>query len=722
MIRALSVGFGLLSTLGTPSAAETARVLSGEHGSFTRLVIELPVAQEWTVGRTPDGYAFATRAEEQPLYDLSNVWQRIAQTRLGAVEVDPETGELALTLACDCHVFPFEYRSGVVVLDIKPGPPPAASAFEAAFRSSDPAASTPAASGGSGGYVWLSEIGKAEAPSRRAALPLPLDTGGASLDPLRDALLKGISQGAADGVVDMRLPGKPRKVADSDDGGLPWSLVRIGERPGLSVMGSGQDADAGTGPSACLDDDLVDLASWGRDAPVGDLLAEARSGLFGEFDAPDTKAILRSVQLHLYLGFGAEARLHAALVDDPSATDAISLYRSMARITDDESDPQTPFAKMLGCDGPEALWAALTLDRLPSNGSMNRKAILRAYLALPSHLRRHFGSRLAEKFLAAQDIEGARLIRDAIERTPDSGGTAVALLDASAKMHSGKVDAAQAEAELAVSLDGDNPDGLVALVETHFLKLEPIGPDVAEALSSLQGEMAGTVDGQAVTRALVLALGLSGQTDAAFLQESANAVVVADLWRVVQARATDDDFLRHAVLALGVARPDTSSETSLAIAGRLLALGFPDASLGWIGPVSAATPPQNRLVAARAALATKDARSTLKLLAGSQGPDVEELRAMALVQLGDFSAASQAFAAAGNDAEVARLGLWQGDWAELGPETPDMWLEPARHLGPSPGVSDLGPLARGGRMADESQATRQAVEALLSSVASPHGG
>ncbi|AZL59448.1 hypothetical protein EI545_11705 [Tabrizicola piscis] len=116
----------LLLALASPSLGETARVISGEHADFTRLVVELPQESDWTVGRIPLGYAFATGSASQPGYDLSRVWNRIPRTRLRALRADPETGALELTLACPCHVFPFEYRPGMVVLDIKDGPPPQA--------------------------------------------------------------------------------------------------------------------------------------------------------------------------------------------------------------------------------------------------------------------------------------------------------------------------------------------------------------------------------------------------------------------------------------------------------------------------------------------------------------------------------------------------------------------------------------------------------------------
>lgn len=134
MIRAML----LTLVLASAAQAETARILSGEHGDFTRLVIELPGGPDWSMGRTATGYAFGVRSASQPTYDLSAVWERIPRSRLAGLAVDQTSGALLLTLGCDCHVFPFEYGSAIVVLDIREGPPPAGSAFEAAFRGTVP--------------------------------------------------------------------------------------------------------------------------------------------------------------------------------------------------------------------------------------------------------------------------------------------------------------------------------------------------------------------------------------------------------------------------------------------------------------------------------------------------------------------------------------------------------------------------------------------------------
>jgi hypothetical protein len=716
----------LLLVLAGPAASETARVLTGEHGEFTRLVIELPDAPDWSLGRTATGYGFAAGQEKQPAYDLAGVWQRIDRARLGALDVDPATGALQLTLACSCHIFPFEYQPGVVVLDIRPGAAPVGSAFEADFL--PPGAGTASLSGpltptaqgvSQPGYNWLaSGPGLRSAPVTKA-LPLPLDTGSVSLVPLRDALLQELARGAAEGLVDMDLPIGADPAAVDALGSLPWTSIRIGEAPGLVVTEPGALIETMPPTASCTPDSLLDLAAWGEGKSPMDLIAEARSGLYGEFDAPDEEAVLRSIRQLLYLGFGAEAQQHASFLTDAAAGEDLGVYRSLARIIDGDSDPQTPFAAMLDCDGVAALWAALARDRLPFGPGVKREAILRGFLGLPPHLRRHLGPPLAEKFLALADADAARMIRDAIERAPAAEPAEVALLDATARLQDGDTEAAIAHAETAIALAGDDVDALVTVVETHLPELTPLGPEVAEALQALQGETRGTAEQQALDRARVLALALSGQTAAAFADEAATGDVLADLWRVAQVRSPDDDFLRHAVIPDAAPPPGVAQDVSLGVARRLLDLGFPDAALAWTGPVGPGDALEARLVAAQAEQARGGAAAALGLLDGLDGPEAEALRAAALLQLGDIAAAGTALIAAGQPEEAARLGLWATDWSQPAKTLPAPWQDAAAQAVPTDPAAEAGLLARGTALAARGEDTRAAVEALLAAVPSP---
>ena len=717
MIRLALILLGIASS----AMAETSRVYSGEHGSFTRLVVELPNTSGWILGRTADGYAFATGDTDQPDYDLADVWQRISRSRATAIARDPDTGALRLTLGCDCHIQPFEYRPGVVVLDIKPGKAPQASAFEADFETRwtnaadpEPAPETDPAPG----YSWLGTRATAGQPGPKSQ-PLPLATGGVSLEPLRDELLEQLARGAADGIVDLGLPANTSRPSRAQSGDLPWSGIRIGQQPGLAARLPEPFADDRTPATACADAALLDIAAWGEAGTPSELLASARSGLYGEFDIPDPDAVLRSVRLHLHLGFGAEAIQVADLATDPANADLLSLYSSMGHIIDGDPDPATPFAEMLDCDGPAALWAAMARDRLPRGPGVNRAAILRAFQALPAHLRSHLGTGLAERFLVIDDPDAARMVRDAMSRAPNTDPGAIALLDASTNLHAGNTEAARHHAAEAVALDGSQATGLVTLVEAHFRDLRPLGAEVPEALLSLRSEIGQSDLGAKVDRAIVLSLALSNQIDAAFSYRDASDEVLAELWQVAASRAEDDSFLGHAVLPEGVRPPKLSRDLASNIARRLLDLGFFDAALVWLGPVSSEDSADRKLFAARAKLGLGDARATIQLLEGMDDLESEAVRALALLQLGDLREAATALLAAGKPEEAVRVALWQGEVPSAETVVPGVWKDPALAALPVAEGDGVGLLGRAAATVDSSLAARAAIETLLQSVARP---
>ncbi|NHB76646.1 hypothetical protein [Rhodobacter calidifons] len=716
----------ILLSLAAPAAGETARVYSGEHGDFTRLVIELPNGSDWLLGRTEDGYAFATKDAAQPDYDLAGVWRRISRARASAILKDPGTGALRLSLGCDCHITPFEFRPGVVVLDIRPGAAPKGSEFEVAFdgqRKGAAESDQPQPAGGPvQDYTWLDTRATTTVPNHTPSpLPLPLATGGVSLEPLRNELLEQLARGAAEGIVDLGLPAKASGKTQAASEDLPWSGIRIGEQPGLATRLPNPFENERESDPACTPEPLLDIAAWGEALSPLDILASARSGLHGEFDIADPDAVLRSVRLHLHLGFGAEAIQMTELVSDAAEAEPLSIYKSMGRIIDGEPDPATPFAGMLDCDGPAALWAALARDRLPRGPGVNRAAILRAFQSLPSHLRSHLGSGLADRFLAIDDADAARMIRDAMSRAPQVEAKTIALLDASNSLHRGDIEAARRHAAEAVALDGNQATSLVTLVEAHFQDQKPLAAEIPETLRALRGEIGASELGAKVDRAIVLSLALSGQMDAAFSSGEAVGKVLADLWNVAASRADDDSFLRHAVLPTGNQPPALPQDLALNIAVRLLDLGFPDAALAWIGPVSTRDTASRRLAAARAQLGRGDARAALQLLEGLNGAESESVRAAALFQLDDLPQAASALRAARRPDDAIRVELWQGKDPATESDVSSVWKDPALSPSASAPAGETGLLGRAATSVDASMAARAAVETLLRSVPQPSG-
>lgn len=648
-----------------PALAQTVTVTSGDHTDFTRLVLTLPAATDWTVSRTPDGYAFRLPGV-QPGYDLTGVFARISRNRLAAIWADPDDGSLRIGVGCPCHALPFEFRPGTVVIDIKDGQPPPGSSFERtaagellpALSVKPPPRPRPRRTEAPQPYEWhrfALEAGGSGGTSPPGLPPLP------DPDPyllaLRDDLLLEFSRAASEGLIDPALPSGPMESAQTRASPAPTNL-RLGEpvdaRTGLTVQ-----RNLAAEGEICPDDASLALSDWGDTRPVPVQMAESIAGLTGEFDRPDPSAVARAMRFLLHLGFGAEAGalLDAFPVDHPEAP----LWRSLARLVDGDADPDGAFSELGACDGAAALWAALA-DPTLAPGAINTAALLRAFSALPPHLRRNLGPGLAEGFLTKGDLTTATALHQVLSRLPGPPDPRTMILDS--RMSSAYGAGSEATQALETVLEDPGPaqlEALVAMVELHASEARPLDPELADALAAYLPQVRDTPQQPAVMRAHILALALTDRFDEAFAALPQSPETAADLWRLLST-GPDHAILHHAIGAQTDTAPQSVRE---AIATRLRALGFPGEAASWL-PVlnvtSASPPDANR--------APRDA------------------------------------------AILAR------DWDALGDDAPEHWQALAAQLAAET-PTDSAPLAQSRALAATSAETRAAISALLEALPQP---
>ena len=639
--------------------AQVVRVISGDHPTFTRLVLTFDRAPDWQLGRVADGYVLGL-AGNQPRYDLSTIFRRITRDRISAIWADPSDGRLRLRVACACHALPFELRPGVIVIDIRDGPPPPGSSFEAGIDGSlFPALAEapqlrprPRLTAGAAPFDWTSRIAT---PPPAPPLPIP-GLPEPSRSALRDELLLGLSRGMAEGLIDpVDRPPTPDTTIPQQR--MPQaSNLRLGDpletRTGLAP----QQHVAADGRS-CPDDSRLDLAAWGGEGAPASLLSQSISGLVGEFDRPDPAAVLRAVRTHLHLGFGAEARalLQAFPIDGPDTP----LLASLGRLVDGATDPIGPFRGLEGCDTAAALWAVLADPDL--NPRLARaSALLRAFSALPAPMRRHLGPNLAERFLAAGDTATATAVQDSFLRIPGPPDPRTTVTEARIASALG---AGPQAAELLASASRDpgpaQPEALIALVDLHLAEDRPLDPQIETALAAFLPQFAGTMTEPDLRRAHVLALALTGQIDFAFTALPTAPSATLGLWQVLS-KAPDDAILQHAI---GADPSGLPPDTRTAIAQRLLDLGFPEPARLWAGAAGPITLPAPEPDALRSALRSRN-------------------------------------------------------WAGLPETAPAAWQGAAATLSETDSESDT-PLARGRTLTENSVETRNAIQALLNSVPPP---
>jgi hypothetical protein len=647
-----------------PAMGQTVSIASGEHDGFTRLVLTLPQPADWRVGRTEDGYVFRI-VGVQPRYDLSRVFDRINRQRLASIWADPGDGGLRIGIACPCHALPFEFRPGTIVIDLRDGQPPPGSSFEQtldgqvmpALAANRPIRPRPRSLSAPLPFDWRDAVLGGRWSGQTQGMTVPLPVPDRQLMMVEESLRMDLSRAIAEGLVEpvsrppSAPPQKTRPAPDSPN-------LRLG--PPLDVRSALSSAEALSAQGAvCPTAESLAISDWGDARPVSVQMAEAMVNLTGEFDRPDSAAARRAVRFLLHLGFGAEAlALMSAL---PSEDTDKPLWQSMARLVDGNSDPDGAFAGHAACDTPAALWASLA-DPSLSPTEINAAALLRAFSALPPHLRRHLGPTLAERFLAADDKVTATALQDSLLRLPGPPDPRTAILSARLSSAQGAAPAATEQLEAVLSDPGPSQlQALLALVELHAAEARPLDPAQADAVAAFLAEAEGTPEEPALARAQVLALALTDRFDAAFAALPAAPEAAPDLWRLLSG-GPDSAVLLH---ALGTAPEDLPADVSQsvrdALAARLHTLGFPDQARRW----SALPPPQ--------------ASSTLS-------PGSSAIR--------------------------------QRDWAAIGSDAPAPWQDLTAALPPVE-FDAATPLARGRALTAASAETRAAVRELLSTLPAP---
>lgn len=725
----------LIWCLALPASAQVARVTSGEHDGFTRVVVHLQRPADWSLLRNAQGYSFGSPGAER--FDLTEVFRPIGRNRLSAIWADPDSGDLQLRIACACHAVPFEYGPGVIVIDLRDGPPPEGSYFELSvdgtplppLAASDPPRprqrpATPAADrqpafpGGQAGYDWKT-IARHASPPQPAMPDLPAGAlPDPALSPWRDSLLRALAGAAGDGLIDLGLPHPPATPV-ADTGG---AQVRIGGSPSL-LAAPGEAALAANG-RMCPAPERLALQDWITEAPVAAQFGPATAGLIGEFDEPDPASVVRAVRFLLAAGFGAEAEAMLAAFPLDHADEP--LWRSLARITDDLPDAAPAFEGFSACDGPAALWSLMS-DPPPAPGTaLAADAVSGAFSALPADLRRQLGPRLVMRLTALSETSAAETVRAAMRRAGGSDDPAAMVMEAGLALAAGDPAMAETLAKAVIARAGpQTPAALATLVEARVVAGLPVDPGQITAIEALLRETGTGPDHAPLTRALSLAHAGAGDFDGAFAAAADSPEVTPMIWAALADFGSDDSLMQQA-LPRGPS-PAARSRAGV-IAARLIDLGLGDAAGPWLAAMTQPDP----ILAAKAAMARWDARAALRAIAGQTGDEAEALRARALAMMGDNAAAGRTYAVLGDDTERQSALIRDRDWQAVAAEGEEPWRSAALASGNTGSVPDGtldagnappdpetapapadGPIARARTLVGDSRSARATVETLL---------
>ncbi len=697
-------------------AAETAVVRSGDHVDFSRLAFDFSTPVAWKMGRIDRGYELRF---EKPLesVDTGRIFQKISHDRITDVRVSKDKKRISVLLNCKCHADAFEFRPGMLVVDIKDGPASARSRYETSFAS-DEISQNPISGEikqNSKQPAPPSDL-KGNASSENALpfviLPTRLDQNkelenlpgsrelnaalNAQKNPrhseigrMQSEILREIGRAASQGLLqaDIQIPkptstNKHRVKVGTDTAPPPVSSgdhmnVHVESSIDRELVLKLQPHPSTGSESVCLTDEIFDLASWGDPDSVLSEIIKQRGQVLQEFDEVSAESVEKLAKAYIYAGFGAEAKsILKAFGVEPKHGD---ILRTMAEIVDGRGHYfSANMESQIECSTSSALWAILTVPELPKRARLNKKTILSSFARLPHHMQRFIGPRLSQKFLDFGDVETARSLRNMTARHLDEPEAELQLLDARLDAERGLHEQAKQSLQNIVEQDNDMaPQALIALLEKGLADDGEVDTHLIEMAESHVFEQKNTEVGAELQRLVILLRAKEGNLQAALsrlrdLQKSHKMTRKKQsmIWQNVLDIALQNENREKFLRFIFTAKQDLEEwgippNTRRKITSLLLDEGLVDMAREILSVDKALYTADDKFMLARAELLAENPEAALQYLEEMSESRAVKLRAQAYSQMGDHQRAAQEYESIDDD-KKRQSEIWRaGNWLEL---------------------------------------------------------
>lgn len=748
----------ILFLLAFPAWAQEVRVRSGEHGDFTRVVLDLPAKLDWSVEQISSSAIDVIFEQGGLSFDVSRALERLSDGRVTGVSNLPGGQGVRIDLGCACVPRSYSATDRMLVVDLRLGefesrgiskdqPPDkpdgqaTVSGSTTSFPSGVRIGQNPGIGPAAGENSLLPSFSAVASRSVQAEEPELVAPESIDRRLFEQLLAEQLATAATDGLLDpaMRYIPEPDEnkamVPEAVSGketaqGTPSASapeVRVLQGALSGRVAGDMQSRVRIGGSGCVPDQDVDLATWGGDDPLNDSIPELRGRLFGEFDRLDHEVMINLARAYISIGFGTEAR--AVLDLEPERHEPF-LY-ALASIVDGNTDRSGVFTNQEDCNGVVSFWALIGSKDLSGNSAINENAILTTFEGLPLRLRRLLGPRLATRFAEEGLPEAARNVLARLERA--TGGVNDDMLFSEAqidRLDGSHADAHQTLNEIASRSGPNAPEAMVQAIELATENRETVNERLADLSGAYSTELRDTEKGPELWLAHLRALTANGQYDEGFgnlfdqpaYPETVRAKAVTDLLTLLAEQAQDTAFLKHVL-----ATPDrydglASAQSALLVARRLLDLGLPQPAKRWLDFAGIdRREPQARILRAMAHLAQREPKQAEISLVGLEGKEILGLRAKARRMMGDYTYAAEAYASLG-DMQDARTSAWlAGDPSlamEIEPDVLSAAMQMRQEQIPDP-LSNAPSLAIAETLAGSGSETVDTIRALLEATRIP---
>ncbi|SOH94386.1 hypothetical protein SAMN06273572_10484 [Monaibacterium marinum] len=569
----------LLAIIASPAMAQNKiAVRSGEHGTFTRLVIDAIPPEGWSAAQNE-----RTVTLNLPNFNTlatSGIFARIPRTRL--LSTQTSGSQFTLRLGCDCPVQVFSLENRVLVIDIRdPNSAPVTQAIDLAAPPAEQVAQ---------------DESTEPAPTEMAAPPVP------NLDTIRDRLVEQLTRAADQGLLSLSdTPPEPEDIESMLPEALEISepapeIIPTGDtpevEPRIDIRTAFERPQNYTPPSRseCT---LPTPITEGTAVDRYNEYIKVRGGLYREFDTIDRVQLRRTVLLAIGLGLGTEAQLHLEMHGELLPNRDVLWY--MAGIVDGRRSGAS-LPRLSSCDGASGFWSRLTDDRAHI-AALYAAEDLETLAEIPPEFRVLMAEHAAEHWLELSMPATAQRAFELAQRTGIPLSAQMQLISAKISQMDGNYDRAERQFNHLAGNSGiAGLQARIGLVEIGLTKNEPIARAAELDLAATAFQMRGTELGRTAIRLLASIRARSGNLSSSLhlLTTSAQREPeMAEIWQhvaaelIIETTVDSPDYAR-AVLNYADFLPAGSAGDSARIAAAqgLDQLGLPT-DADWIAPPTA---------------------------------------------------------------------------------------------------------------------------------------
>ena len=703
--------------LSQQAISQTIPVRTGEHGDFTRLVVQLPVGSTWNLNQ--QGRSAKLQIDSPTVqFNLSNSFTRINRNRIKDLSQEEAGRSLDIELNCDCSIDAKNEGGRLVVVDIRNGKDqieqlnlPRLTYDSRAYRFQLPENEKPIGAGEAGqeqisrnASPTLQRSNVISQKSDDANKKIPLSAGLSARQPVLLPSVADLDQMAIfERSVNARLtratrqglltsnqinsvePGVTEKsTTDNDEEeNIPGKATNVKEiRPGLSVTTS-------------IDRDLAELSKSTKGLPrpivrqcprtlmflnefsddqteFSTVIAALRAELVTELDDIRDEKLLELAKAYLGYGFGAESK-HSLELIAKQGKDFDLLY-AIAEISDGLIVKENPFHNLRKCDDMFAFWDFAA--RQEEREEIDTEAVLRGFLGLPLDLRENLGPRIGQAFLKNGKIGAAASVVRATRRVQENHSPELLMTEAALARDKGSLEASQQALEEVVESGSDqSPLALVELVEQRLKSRKGVSDEDVGLFESYLHEYRDTDQVSALQRGHVVALALNGSfgpaLDALGKADKLKSTdlldkTIFDLFLLTLEFSSDFEFARyggHLMQQVSGTLPKSVARQS---AERFLSVGLTSYAQQALSITpSSSTSDEDRILQARIHLSMRAPHQAMISLLGIDTSEADFLRAEAINQKFDYATAASVYENSGSAEDAGRAYYMAGDLDSL---------------------------------------------------------